>query len=686
MQKIYYASFNEQPKTLDPAKAYAANEALFIGQIYEPVLQYDYLKRPYQLIPLTAAAMPEIKRYDKTGRMLRADETGSVERSVYTIHIKSGIMYQPHPAFAKNKQGEPVYQHLSASFIEQAGIHQLSDFKQTGTRELLADDYIYQIKRLADARVNSSVYSIMSEHIMGFREYANTLPKSSFVDLRNYPMSGVRVIDKYTYEITLIGEYPQFMFWLAMSFFSPIPWEVDQFYSEPAMAEKNLSFGWYPVGTGAFMLTENNPNSRMVMVKNPNYRLEYFPSGGTDEDKVLGYLAHAGERIPMIDKIIFVLEKETIPRWNKFLQGYYDSSGVTTDSFDQALDVKANGTISLTPSMRDKGITVQEVIEPSVYYLGFNMEDPIVGGNSARARQLRQAISIAVNFDENISIFFNGRGESSQGPIPPGLYGFQDGQQGMNPYVYEWKNGARHRRSIREARALMTAAGYPGGIDPKTNSPLILHYDVPSTGGPDEKATLSWFSKQFAKLGIHLNVRETQYNRFQDKMRHGNVQLFSWGWVADYPDPENFLILLYCSNGKLKYGGENATNYHNIEFDKLFDEMKNRPNDAKRLALINQMVNIVRYDAPMAGGINTKIPVLRQPWLSPIKPNSISQNTLKYVAIDVSLRETLRQRWNHATLWPMVFIVLMMLFAVVMFILIYLHQQRLPVKRMKSYV
>ena len=143
---------------------------------------------------------------------------------------------------------------------------------------------------------------------------------------------------------------------------------------------------------------------------------------------------------------------------------------------------------------------------------------------------------------------------------------------------------------------------------------------------------------------------------------------------------------MYGSNGKLKYGGENATNYHNIEFDKLFDEMKNRPNDAKRLALINQMVNIVRYDAPMAGGINTKIPVLRQPWLSPIKPNSISQNTLKYVAIDVSLRETLRQRWNHATLWPMVFIVLMMLFAVVMFILIYLHQQRLPVKRMKSYV
>lgn len=690
LQNIYYTSFSEQPKTLDPATSYSSRESIFVGQIYEPLLQYDYFARPYKLIPLTAAVMPELKRYDKAGKLLKDATKGDVDRSIYTIHIIPGILYQPHPAFAKDKQGHYLYQTLPCDFINRQGIHKLSDFKWTGTRELLADDYVYQIKRLADPRVNSPIYSIMSEHIMGFREYGKTLPTRQqhpgFLDLRDYPLRGARVIDNYTYEITLNGDYPQFMYWLAMAFFSPIPWEVDQFYSEPGMAEKNLSFDWYPIGTGPFMLTENNPNRRMVMVKNPNYRIEYFPTNGSLKDKQKGYMAHAGARIPLIDKAVFILEKETIPRWNKFLQGYYDLSGVATDSFDQAIAVNSAGGIALTPEMRKKGIHLREAVEPAVFYLGFNMLDPIVGGYSESARKLRQAISIAVNYDENISIFFNGRGESAQDPIPPGIFGHQKGLKGINAYVYTWKNDARFRRLIKEARRLMVEAGYPDGVDPATHHPLVLHYDAASTGGPDEKALLSWMIKEFAEIGVHLNIRATQVNRFQEKMQSGNAQIFSWGWSADYPDPENFLFLLYGPNGKVKFGGENATNYQNLEFDALFEAMKNRPNDAKRLALISRMIGIVQRDAPWAGGINAKIPILAQPWMTPLKPNSISQNVLKYMAIDVSLRNQLRHQWNQAVVWPAVLMLLLLALFVVLLFYVYNQRQRQPVKRIKNHV
>lgn len=688
LQKIYYSSFVEQPKTLDPAIAYEATENQFIGQIYEPVLQYDYFIRPYQLVPLTATTMPEVRYYDNNNQLITAPSTQAIAKSVYTIHIKPGIFFQPHPAFYKDETGNAVYLHLPTHYLESHHIRALADFKHTGTRELTAMDYIYQIKRLANPRINSSIYGMMGEHIEGFLNYGKILPDKKthpgFVDLRKYPLSGVKLVDRYTYEITLKGEYAQFKFWLAMSFFSPVPWEVDQFYAQAGMSDHNIGFGWYPVGTGPFMLTVNNPNSRMVLEKNPNYRKTYYPTSSNQDDVNKGYVRHAGELLPLLDKVVLVLEKETIPRWNKFLQGYYDVSGIASDSFDQAISISSVGSMNLTPDMKAKGLRLQEVTEPAVYFMGFNMLDGIVGGNNERARALRQAIAIAMNYEENISIFLNGRGISAQGPIPQGIFGYQDGIKGMNPYVYRWENNALKRRSIQEARALMSAAGYPNGIDPKTHHPLMLHYDVPSTGSPDEKAQLNWIMKQFAKLGIELDVRTTQYNRFQEKMRNGNAQLFSWGWNADYPDPENFLFLLYGPNGKVKYGGENVNNYENPAFDALFDQMKNRPNDATRQVLIDKMLDIVRRDAVWAGGINTRTPILRQQWMSPVKPSSISQNSLKYAFVDVSLRNRLRHQWNDIAFWPIALIFGIVGILGLPFVMVYKNRDALPAKRMKN--
>jgi oligopeptide transport system substrate-binding protein len=677
-QKIDYTSFVEQPKTLDPARSYSANEYQFIAQIYEPILQYDYLARPYQLVPLTATKMPEVHYYDKTGVEIFDPDNQDIDRSVYVIYIQPGIFYQPHPAFSKDEQGRYLYYPLSPSYLDDHDLSELADFKKMSTRELVADDYIYQIKRLAHPAVDSPIYGLMSEHIIGFKEYAQTLPKKqpTYIDLRQYPLLGVSKQDDHTFQISIHGVYPQFPFWLAMPFFSPIPWEVDRFYQQCNMGDRNLGFGWYPVGTGPFMIEENNPNGRMVLVKNPNYRAEYFPLSGTVDDEAQGYLKHAGERLPLIDKVVFTLEKESIPRWNKFLQGYYDTSGVTTDSFDKAIQITSAGTASLTPDMQDKGMRLEQLTEPSIFYLGFNMLDPIVGGNSERARKLRQAISIAVNYDENIAIFLNGRGLPAQGPIPPGIFGFREGKKGVNPYVYTWSEKGPVRRSIAEALSLMRAAGYPNGRDRRTGKALLLHYDVAFNGGPDEKAQLNWMQKQFHQIGIALDVRATQYNRFQEKMRHGNAQLFTWSWNADYPDPENFLFLLYGASGKVAHGGENATNYHNPKYDQLFDLMKNRSNDADRQALIDRMVELVRHDAPWAFGIYSESLVLNQQWVDPVKRNTIYLNTLKYLSIDVPLRNQLRAAWNQPIFWPIGVGFLLMILFFFPFVLAYRRKQQ----------
>lgn len=684
-KKIYYSSFNEQPKTLDPARAYSANEYLFISQIYEPLLQYDYFIRPYKLEPLTAAFFPTIAYLNKNREPISA-ASKDLAFSVYSIQIKPGILFQPHPAFSKNNQGYYRYWNLRSDFLERKNISELSDFKFWGTRELKADDYIYQIKRLATPSVSSPIYGLMSEHILGFSEYAKKLPEkhsqTSYLDLRRYPLEGVKKINDYTFEITIKGLYPQFLYWLAMPFFSPIPWEVDKFYSQPGMNAKNLNLDWYPVGTGPFWLRENNPNRRMLLQRNQNYRPVFFPSHGSLLDEKAGFMANAGKKIPMIDSAIYTLEKESIPRWNKFLQGYYDGSTITNDSFDQAIKLSPTGKPMMTRSMQEKKMHLVESSDANFFYLGFNMLDPIVGGASLRARKLRQAISIAIDYNEYINIFFNGRGKAAQGPIPPGIFGHKTGKEGINPYVYQWVNNKVEKRSIEEAKILLQEAGYPNGQDPATGSALILHYAVASTADPDEKSRLDWMRKQFANLGIELDVQSTQYNRFQEKLRNGNAQIFSWGWLADYPDPENFLFLLYGPNGKVKYGGENAANYENQRFDALFEIMKNRPNDVKRQELIDAMLDIVRQDAPLAWGAHTQTLSLSQDWVSLVKPNAVSLNNLRFVSIDVDARNNLRAVWNKPILWPLFLIFLLVVFIILVLMLAYYQKDRQKARRL----
>jgi ABC-type transport system substrate-binding protein len=403
------------------------------------------------------------------------------------------------------------------------------------------------------------------------------------------------------------------------------------------------------------MLTENNPNARMVLEKNPNFRGETYPCDGEVDDKSNGLLDDCGKPLPFIEKIVFTREKEQIPYWNKFLQGYYDASGIASDSFDQAVQVGSGGEISLTPEMRTQGIRLTTSVATSTFYMGFNMLDPLVGGNGEAARKLRQAIAIAIDQEEFISIFQNGRGIAAHSPLPPGIFGYREGRAGINTVVYDWTETGPRRKDVAVAKKLLAEAGWPGGRNAQSGEPLVVNLDTTATG-VGAKTRIDWLNKQFQKIDVQLVVRSTDYNRFQEKVRKGAVQLFYFGWNADYPDPENFLFLLYGPQGKVEHTGENASNYANSEYDRLFDQMRTMENSPNRQAIIDRMLAILHEDTPWVPGFHPKDYSLRHAWLLNRKPTKVGNNTLKYQRVDVSMRQTQRAEWNRPVFWPLVLV------------------------------
>lgn len=682
----YFGSFITRPKHLDPVRSYSAEEGLFLDQIYEPPLQYHFLKRPYELMPATASEMPTVTLLNNQLQPVKSD-SDAVAYSLITIRLKPGTQFQPHPALAKNNQGDALY--LFESPEESANYKLLSDFPETSTKFLTAHDYVYQLKRMGDPVNKSPMLGLMSDYIVGMKTFGDEVKKArkgdEWLDLRQFEMEGVNAIDDLTYTIRIKGTYPQFTYWLAMRFFAPVPYEADRFYHNPGFKDKNLTLDWNPIGTGPYMMTHNTPNREIILERNPNYRDDFYPSDGSGNDSDRGYLADAGKKLPFIDKAVFRYEKAATSQWSKFTQGYYDRSGdgnpnINTATFDQAFTVGPNG-VELTPELASRDIIVDEEIRPSIYYVGFNMLDPVVGGYTEEKRKLRQAISIAYNDQDYIDIFRNGIGQVAHGPIPPGLYGFKDGKEGLNPYIFNWDNstGSAIRKPIEYAKQLLAEAGYPNGRDAKTGEPLILYIDTTSS---DSSPVSDWRKKQLAKLNVQLEFRTTDYPRFKEKMRQGNTQIFGWGWLADYPDPENFLFLLDSRQGlvKCQCAGSNSTNYDNPEFDDLYDKVKTLSNGPARLEAIDQMIKIVQKDSPWIWGFNDKSYYLSNQWVRNTKRHGISQGTLKYLRLEQQARAEKQIAWNSPQVIPFLAAIGLLFALIVPGIGAYRKRQRLTIK------
>lgn len=653
----YYSSFTLPPKHLDPALSYATDESVIIDQIYESPLGYHFLKRPYELEPLAAESMPEVIYLGEDGEPITADEE-TVAFTRYTIKLKEELRYQPHPAFARDSENKSLY--VFADAEESAAFQTVSDFPETGSRNAVANDFVYQVKRLADPKNQSPLLGFMGQYIVGLKEFSDMIgevERTGWLNLDDYGMSGLQVIDDRTFTITIYNRYPQFVYWLAMHFFAPIAPEVDRFYKNPGFKDKNLTLDWHPVGTGPFMMTRNNPNSEIVLERNPNFRLELYPDSGSEGDLELGFLADAGKPLPLIDRAVFRLEKELLPRWTKFLQGYYDRSGEqnsnTRGFFDQAFVVGPEG-IELSEEMQAHDLTISKDVKPSMYYYGFNMRDPVVGGYTEERRKLRRALSLAFDVEDYVNIFYKGNAVPAQSPIPPGIPGQLEGREGMNAYIYDWVDDNPKRKSLELAQKLLAEAGYPNGRNKETSEPLKIFIDVQSQA--ISNAQMDWIRRQMSGLGVQVEYRPADWNRTREKLLTGNTQIYSHGWLADYPDPENFLFLLYGPESPLicKCDGANNSSYENPEFDQKFRQMRAMDEGPARDVLIAELVELWRRDNVWLFSFHPLEFYLNNRWVFNHKRHGISKRTLPYLRIDREDRTEMQVTWNEPVIWPVI--------------------------------
>ncbi|MCX7819785.1 MAG: ABC transporter substrate-binding protein [Kiritimatiellae bacterium] len=663
------APFNK----LDPATSYYSHEAEVVDNVYEPPFEYHHLRRPYQLQPLAAAEMPSPVFRAADGRVLEGDPPPEdVARVEYTIRIRPGMFYADHPCFATNAAGEPMYRGVRARDVRRWRTP--CDFPVLGTREVVAADYVRGLRRLADPRLPCPVYATFKRAILGFGEYSDALARELaaerarraaegagededrrpiVLDYLATPCAGIEVIDRYTFRLVLARKYPQILYWLAMHFAAPIPEEALRFYAEPAIAARQMDLNRWPVGSGPFFVRHCDPDRRIVLQRNPRYRGGVYPSDGAPGDREAGLLDDAGRPIPFLDRVAIVVERESIPAWNKFLQGYYDYTYVTPEVFEQTIQMSGSGEAILSDRMRARGIRLHSSVAAAIYWVGFNMADPVIGGLNERAAALRRAISTALDYNEYLDIFFNGQGRSAQGPIPPGIFGALEGEAGVNRWTDRWDPVGRRpvRRPIEEARQWMAQAGWPDGRGPD-GRPLVLHLDHALAGEPSFVAVFEWMRGRLRQLGVELRERGTDLSRYRDKLERGHFQLFRQGWFADYPDPENFLFLFYGPNAKLRSGGANICNYENPEYDRLFERMEGMRDGPERAAMVSNMVEILRRDAPMCWGFHPTFYVLSHSWHRNGKPREMTHNTLKYQRVDAAERARRRREWNRPVVAP----------------------------------
>jgi len=245
----------------------------------------------------------------------------------------------------------------------------------------------------------------------------------------------------------------------------------------------------------------------------------------------------------------------------------------------------------------------------------------------------------------------NGRGVEAQTPLPPGIFGYDAGYK--NPF---------RQHDVARARQILAESGYKNGIDPATNARLKLSFDTYATTA-SASLPLEFLAEAWRKIGLDIEINSTTYNQFQDKVRRGAYQIFIWGWGADFPDPENFFFLLECQNARSKSGGPNTADFCDPEFDRLYHEMKYRPNDAQRADVIRRMTAILERERPWIELFHRENYVLSHAWLVNSKPMGISHPAYKYKDVRPEMRARLRAEWNVPVRWPL-YLVLILVVAV----------------------
>jgi len=526
-----------------------------------------------------------------TVRPLLADGMPEVSADglTYTFHLKKGVKFADDPCFPGGKG-----------------------------REMTADDFVYSWKRVADVKTRSNCFWIFEGHIAGLDEYhQKSIDKGVSYD---DPVEGFKALDRYTIQVRLTQPYPQLIWVLTMSYTFVVPREAVERYGN--------EFLNHAVGTGPYIVGNWEwRNYSIVYVRNPTYHGDRYPTRGAPGDKEKGLLADAGKPIPFIDQVTQYVIADSSTEWLVFLSGDLASAGISRDNFDAVITAQRE----LTPELKARGIRLEKTPQLWTTYFGFNMEDPVVGrskdpAEDLRHKKLRQALCHAVDIKKWCA-FYNERQIPANSPIPPGMAGY-DPEKPL-PYPYD----------VELAKKLLAEAGYPDGKDPKTGNRLTLTIELGNASDPEERQSIDLMASFFDAIGVELKPSYNNWPEFLKKMERKQQQMFRLGWVADYPDAENFLQLF---DSKSISPGPNHTNYSNPEFDRLYDEASTMQDTPERTALYMKMADLVTEDAvwitltyPLAFG-------LHQPWLKNYKPHDFPYPNIKYYKTDPAL---MKSRW-----------------------------------------
>lgn len=354
-------SLDDKVESLDPAKAYSDDSLLLSSQVLEPLYQYHYLKRPYEIQPLLAEGLPNITEKGK----------------LVTIKIRKNVFYHDHPAFKNTK------------------------------RAITAEDFVTQFKRLALDSLKSPGKSLFTGLIPGFAEYNNAI-QGDWKKILATPLEGITAKDENTLVIQLSRSEPNITYYLALNFLSPVPWELVEFQ------KNNLDTSL--VGSGPYFLKEIALN-HIDLKKYEDYREDFYPTSGDRYANVQKLLSSSKERIPFIDNVRFYVTGNEEERWEMFFNKELDILTVPKifipKLYDKTGDIHSN--------IRNNGIELKQFPTLANRWLAFNMKDPLLGKNE----YLRRAIAYSIDYEKYIEVMSENTNLRANSILVPGIAGYQ---------------------------------------------------------------------------------------------------------------------------------------------------------------------------------------------------------------------------------------------------------------------
>jgi len=565
--KVLRVPFLIAETNFDPAFTSDLYSNTVIEEILESPLTYDFLARPAKLKPLTLESMPEITDGGRT----------------YTLHVKPGTYYADDPAFGGKK------------------------------RELVAADYEFAMKRLMDPKVSSPNLWLIERRIVGVQDAIDKAKKAGRFDY-GAKVAGLEVMDRYTLRIHLVKPDYNFNYILAMCTVGAQAREVVEKYGD--------EIGAHPVGTGPYRLAEWKRSSKIVLVRNENFREMYYEADPPADDALSQELLreNKGKRMPMVDRVEIYVIEEPQPRWLAFLNKELDWINVPSEFLNMVLPQGKEA-----PWAVKRGIRYEPDIEADLTYIYWNMKDPIVGGYTPDKVALRRAIGLAYDNQEEINLLRKVSALEARTPVPPGVVGYDP----------DFNIGKTYEPA--RAKALLDMFGYvdrdgDGWRDMPDGSPLVIHYYA--TPSADDRQYAQLFQKNVEAVGLRVEVRFAKWPDLRKESKLQKLQDWALGWNADYPDGENFYQLLYGPN----CGSSNDGCFQLPEFDAAYAKASALPPGPERQKLYDEMARLVAAYAPWKLHAYRKRNQLVQPWVLGWRKHPFLHDAYQYVDIDLAIQ------------------------------------------------